>query len=361
MYSLTDDKLTIRPNFDPKIIIVAKCHYKESWQSFSAINKKDVKKIVTLKKRNSGHKILVFQVFENKSIDGFDLKTTVFDEQLIKKLGRKKILIAESELYLSECLTPYIYQVESPLGNIFSGGHGYKTKSSYAQGLLQNVATYKLSIGMPEDIQPNVIKQQDFAKFLMAQLANRSITKLIKQVSVKPLLWLNTKQLHWLYWAPLMTAFLFYVATNSYFFVFNNYVEGQLADQTQKIANVLSDKRDYDEKLATMAKLSTELSEHNLVHYHWFIIEQLFEEKMTISRIALKDNTLIIRGKADKASQLLNALSTNQYLEKISFQGQVRQSRGQESFTLAIIPKRFANLPKLNKQTPVAQNTGVAQ
>jgi hypothetical protein len=44
MYQLADAKLAVNQVFDPRVIIVAKCHYQESWQSFSAINKKDAKK-----------------------------------------------------------------------------------------------------------------------------------------------------------------------------------------------------------------------------------------------------------------------------------------------------------------------------
>jgi hypothetical protein len=292
----------------------------------------------------------IFQLFANKSIDGFDLKTTVFSEQLLNKLGIKKILIPETELYYSQSLKPYVLQVDTPKGVLFSGGHCQQSISSYAQGLLRDVATYKLSIGIPAEVKSKVIEKQDLAGFLLSQLHDKPIAKIISQLAYKPWSWLDFKQLHYLYLAPLTTAVVFYIVTNSYFFLYNHYLESELAAQSEKISTVLGNKSNYDKQRALLVQLSTELNARNAVHYHWHIIEQLFDEGMTITRISLKKNILLIRGKADKASRVLEAMTTNKYLQNISFQGQVRKSRDQDLFTLAVLPNQpLFDIPQKNQ------------
>ena len=337
MYRFKDGTLVKASAHHAGVVIVAKCHYTESWQPFAAVNKKDLQKIIRLKKNSQGNQ--VFQLFENKNIDGYDVKITTFDDNLIISLGNKTILIPETELYNSQDITQHIYQVETPNGLLFCSGHVMKNISSYAKGVLQSIETYKFSVGLPNNTATRIIPKAEFAHFLIEQLLNQKISSLGSKILAKPKSWIDLKQLHLLYWVPLLTALVFYSISNGYLFIKMVTLESELSQGGEKIGGILSQKKQYEHNVAKLITLSNEFKNRDLVHYYWNIISALIEENMIISRISYAEEKLVVRGTADKASSVLSTLATHAQIESASFQGPVRKSRGKDVFVLEITPK----------------------
>lgn len=336
MYIFVDDSLVETSSNDTRVIIVAKNHYVETWQSFAAINKKELRKLIELKKSSQANQI--FQIFDNKSIDGFDVKITTFDETLAESLGDKKILIPETELYTNTALSQHIYQIETLNGTLFCSTQGVKIISSYAKGGLLNLQTYKLSIGLPNETETTNIERENFPYFVINQLLNQQIDVLAKKITAKPSQWFDVKQLHYLYLGPLLTALVFFSISNTYLTIRTDMIEDDLAQGGEQVRSVLTKKQRYDEKVSQLTTLSNEYSDRKLVHYYWSTIYQLVENDMTVTRITYTKGKLIIRGVAEKASDVLSAIATYSQVESASFQGPVRKSRGKDSFILEITP-----------------------
>lgn len=339
MRSFSENKLKSTSNDFARIVIVAKCHYSESWQSFSSVNKKDLQKIIQLKKSTQSKSCIIFQSFENKTIDGFDIKITTFDQDLINELGANKILIPETELFNHATDTTHVFQLDTIAGTLFSGGHGIKTMSSYAKGVLADIEMYKLSAGLPQNAQSTIIEQKYFADFLINQLLEQRLDSLIKRISVKPKEWVNINKLHILYWAPLLTALCFYLVSNSYLFMQTIRVEEKLAEGGEQVSTLLEQKQRQEQKRSTLALLSTEFKNERLVHNYWEVIYHLVECGMKVTRISYNKGQLVIRGNADKASEVLSGIAKNVQVKRASFEGPVRKSRGRDNFILTIMPK----------------------
>ena len=340
IYAFEHKKL-IPSDADNKLMfIVAKSHYGETWQSFSSIKKSELNKLINLKKKASGQQQAIFQILENKAIDGYGVKTITFDVDVIKVLGGSKILIPETELLHTQ--TNQVIEVNTPRGLLFSSMVGNKVNSAYAQGIIANLNTYKLSAGLPNDALVKKINQDNFPTFIIERLTKTPINQLLSKSLTDPRSWFNLNQLHWLYGAPLLTALAFYIVTNSYLAIQTHLVEPSLADGGEQISAVLSQKQEIDNKSQRLAQLSQEFSQQSLIHHHWQIVSKLLDEGATITRITYKEGELTVRGSAEKASSVLASIAEFEAVKSASFNGPVRSSRGVDAFVLQIIPKEQA-------------------
>lgn len=337
VYAISENNLTPDNSGKQSIIVVAKAHYSEAWQSFSSINKSELNKLLALKKKSNVNQQSIFQVIDNKSIDGFDVKTISFEPEILKMLGLTKILIPETELLHTE--TNQVVEVDTPKGILFSSVVGNKVNSAYAQGIIANVNTYKFSAGLPNEAKVLQVNKAAFPAFILERLKQTSINKLMSKSLANPKTWIDPNQLHWFYGAPLLTALVFYGITNSYLAVQTYQLESSLADGSEKISALLTQKQEIDRKSELLTQLSKEFSTQALVHNHWSIIAKLLDEGATITRITYKNGELTVRGSADKASSVLANLAAYESVQSASFNGPVRSSRGSDVFVINITPK----------------------
>lgn len=339
-YVFDGDQLTSSLEVNTKVIIIAKCHYSETWQSFSSINKKELQKILALKKGTGPKTGVLFQSHINNAIDGFDVKTIKIDPLVIEVLGENRLYIPETELF-----TPYeenqLLEIETLEGKMFCSQIDKKVKTSYAKGIFNNIETYKLSVGLSENIEVVNIAANNCPLFLLTQLFKLNYSQLAKVVTFNIKTWFNSNHLHMLYWAPLLTALCFYIALNSYIYIKTNNVEQNISSSGKEISDIITDKRALDNNLVVLSTLTKEFKSKPFVHNHWEIIDELLSAQMTITRINFKNGELVIRGVADKASDVLSMISVNKQISSAAFEGPVRKSRGKDSFILTLQVKEI--------------------
>lgn len=339
-----------------KIVIVAKKHYRQLWQSYTSISKKELQQVLTLQKSTENAAATIFQVVTNAAIDGYDVKRTIFDVQLLNELGEQRLLIPETELFslqneqqeISTDNQVWLLSLETPVGLLFASFFADKCTSSYAKGLVSNIETYKLSSGLPGEITPTYINKQNYASFLFNCLAQQKIDHLYRKIAFNVKAWFKAKDLHLLYWTPLLTASVFYLLTNSYLWLQSYSIESDLAEQGSEVSLLLNNKHQQDQQSQLLKFLNSEFSKTATVHGHWSLVYQLVESGMVINRLSFSENLLSVRGKAPNASKTLTEISGSPYVNKASFKGAVSKSRGLESFVLEIVP---ANRKELTDET----------
>lgn len=337
LLSITDNQFDTlqKENALPKFIIVAKRHYTESWQTFPSVNRKELDKILQLKEAGKSESVTKHQVVPNDKVDGFDVKTIFIDNDVISVLGKDKVFIPESDLLMME-KTGVLLQLETPAGLLFCTNISGVVKSSYAQGIVANIETYKLSVGLPTDVTSVSISNNEYAKYLSEVLFTVPTTKLYQLALFNVKDWFNWSKLHWLYWAPLATALIFYAVTDSYYYYKNTTLTNSLSAGGTEVNEILQQKRTLDIRQREIAALSAEFSEQIFIHNHWQVVDVLIEAGMTITKTSYKAPVITIRGTADKASDVLAAISKYEYVKRAAFQGAVRKSRGKDSFILTI-------------------------
>lgn len=328
-------KLSLAQDTKSRVIIVAKCHYTESWQSISSVNKNELNKVLTLKKSTEHQVGVIFQAYKNNAIDGYDVKTIKIDQTVIKQLGETCTYIPETELFVPNEKNQLL-QIETPAGLVFCSQIESKIKTTYAKGIINNIETYKLSVGLSENIEVVSVSVDNFSQFLLAQLFKLKYSQLPKVISFDIKAWFNTTQLHLLYWAPLLTALAFYLVLNGYFYIKTNELEQSLVSGGNQVGEIISKKNELDNNLATLAMLSEELNQQPLVHQYWQVFDDLLTSGMDITRISYKDNNITIRGEAEKASSVLSSIAANPLVTAAAFEGPVRKSRDKDSFVLTL-------------------------
>ena len=173
-----------------KVVIVAKTHYRQSWQSYTSVSKKELQKILALQKSNENSAATIFQVLSNTAIDGYEVKKTTFDTQFLVEVGEQRLLIPETELFsLPEepqrelnKNKAWLSSLDTPAGTLFASFFADKCTSSYAKGLISNVEAFKLSSGLPSEILPTYIDQQSYATFLFNCLTQQKLTSFMAKL-----------------------------------------------------------------------------------------------------------------------------------------------------------------------------------
>lgn len=332
-----------------KIIIVAKQHYAETWHSYPSVSKKELEQIIKLQKSNHNAIDVIYQTYKNVNIDGFKVKKTTFDKEFLAEIDDKKILIPETELFFSDSEEPKVISMNTPAGLLLASYFSGKTTCSYAKGIVSSIDTFKLTCGLPENIETQNIDTLDYANFLFSRLSQINIDKLVNKLSVNVKSWFKTNDMHLLYWAPTLTAVCFYIIINSYLWVSNNLIESSLSEYSTEVQMLLSNKVEQDKQRQLLSLLNKEFANTQSIHHHWSILYQLVENDMIISRLTYNDKVLTVRGNAKNASKILALISEHPQVDNAVFEGTVSRSRGKESFTLALIPKAALNdVKKLN-------------
>jgi len=334
-----------------KVIIVAKAHYSQSWQSYTSVSKKELQQILILHKNSENSAATIFQVVNNNAIDGYDVKKITFDAELLKALGNQRLLIPETELFGMQEQQGYfnanlawLSSLDTPAGTLFASFFADKCVSSYAKGLVTNIETFRLSSGLPLDITPTNINKQSYASFLFNCFAQQKIDRLYRKVAFSPKAWFKASDLHLLYWAPLLTASVFYLLTNSYLWLQSYNIESNLAEMGSEVSELLNNKYQQDQQSQMLNLLNNEFSKTTTVHRHWSLVYQLVESGMVIDRLNFSEGVLSIRGKAENASKVLTEIAKTPNVTSASFKGSVLKSRGKESFTLELVSKKITVL-----------------
>lgn len=340
-----------------KIVIVAKAHYRQSWKSYTSVSKKELEQILTLQKSNENSAATIFQVISNSAIDGYDIKKIIFDEKLLDELGEQRLLIPETEIFsLQEGQVSdfnnnqtWLTSLETPVGLLFFSSFADKGTSSYAKGLISNIETFKLSSGLPNDVTISHIDKHNYADYLFNCFTQKKVDLLYHKIAFNPKTWFNPKDLHLVYWAPLITASVFYLLANSYLWLQSYNIENELAGQGLEVSQLLDNKSQQDQQRQLLYLLNTEFSKTTTVHGHWSLVYRLVESDMTISRLSFTENVLSIRGKAPNASKVLADISNIPYVTRATFKGSVVKSRGLETFTIELVSNKKAFLGKVEE------------
>ncbi|GAA6203360.1 hypothetical protein [Thalassotalea sp. SU-HH00458] len=334
LYIFNDEELVYSPEVNTKVIIIAKCHYSESWQTFSSISKKDLEKILTLKKATESKIGLLFQSYRNEAIDGYEVKTIKINSSIIEILGKDRVYIPETELF-----NPYqenqLLKIETIAGSMFCSQVDNKIRTSYAKGIVNNIDTYKLSVGLPLNIEVLNIQVKDFSKFLLTQLLKLNFSQFGRVSTFDIKAWFNSSHLHLLYWAPILSSLFFYLTFTGYLYLKGSEIESELLTDSQQVSRLINNKNKIDEYNKILAALSLEFKNSNqYVHYHWLLIDELLDMDMNIIRINYSEGILSIRGLADKASSVLLAISKHPKVKSATFKGEVRKSQGLDLFEI---------------------------
>ena len=268
----------------PKIIIVARKYYSESWQTYPSVSLKELKELLKLQ-QNAKQSVIIKQSYsKNEQQEGFDVRTTQFNE-LISTNYSQCFLVPETDLiahdYESENV---VLELETPAGSLFYALTEGKTHSAYKKGLVSSLNVFSLSVGLSDKAKQVELDSTQYSQKLWAILKNYPLSKINKLVSSDFRKSINTNMLHATYWAPLISAALFIFIVNGYFMLQYSALEDQLSENTQQINSLLSKKQSIDDTNSYVLDVSSELSSLPRVLSHFQIAHEAIKAGMDIQQ-----------------------------------------------------------------------------
>lgn len=344
-YDLSGDSFTPCDTLKP-ILIIARQHYSEKWQTYPALSLKELKSILKLQNKVSENQRLIQQYVVNKEQDGFDVKTILFNKSLTDVIEKNTVLIPETELIETNGEERVVLQLETPVGEVFWAKSSDRIHSVYRRGLLNNSDNFKMSIGYPNDVNVIAFDKVEYLSVLKNSLENINILLLLKIISYEFTNFVDVALLHKFYWTQIGIAFIFLLSTNGYFLYKNNHLDNQLLSYGEQVTELLEVKVKQDKASIFIDAINHEIKSVEKVHEDWSIIYEAVQQKMHIQQFRKRDDVYIIRGLAGDASKVLTAVNDLPQVSSAVFQGTVRKSRGKDSFIieLRLVPKKELNV-----------------
>lgn len=334
--AIEQDKLqlvkTDKPN---KIIIVARFHYREKWQTYPAINLNELKSILKLQQQGLGFKSIQ-RVIENKEQDGFDVKTITFKETLTPIFTENVVLIPETELFLDRFRSKdrLIAELNTPNGTLYWSYSSNKINSAYQKGLLNNINSFVQSVGLPIDNTIEKVSEEGFPTLLIELINNTPINRLVDIASINLTKFSNTRQLHLLYLGPLTVATLFLILSNGYFYLDKSLLKSDIESTQKSTYELLAKKQKIDKIEQNINIINQEFKEIEKTHELWFLISVAISQNMEVTQFERSDKGIVIKGRADKATDILTEFNKTPGVSGATFVGTVNTSRGKDLFSI---------------------------
>ncbi|WP_215978581.1 hypothetical protein [Colwellia sp. D2M02] len=320
------------------IIIVAKKHYSESWKTYSAISLKELKQILKLQHSKVEGAKPIQRIITNKEQDGFDVHTIVFHELIQNFISAKAVLLPETELLANffNLNKKSVAEVETPAGTLFWAHSGGKTFSAYKKGLLSNISNFLQGVGLPENADVYSINAEQYTALLFELIETTTLDKLLAIASINFTNAINKNKLHQLYLAPLLVATIFSVSVSGYFYMSKSMLLNDISDNRAEAMALMESKRKIDTIESTLSSVNSTFKEVENTHQIWALVYKVINDGMEVSRFKRTEKGVELTGRAEKASFILGELNKMPSVSGATFSGDIRKSRGMDSFTILL-------------------------
>lgn len=316
------------------LMIISRKHYQESWTTYSAVSLLELKKILRLQKAQNKESRCIQQYYSNNEADGFDVKTITFSSNINNSLPDKVVLIPETELLTATNTEKVVHDVQTPQGKLFCAKSNNKVLSAYESKLLKSNQSFMLSVGYSSESKIISFSQEEYAEHLLTALFTIELANLIKIIAIKLDIITHPLQFHKLYWGPVLTALLFVLIGNGYFYLKNESINSQLASYDEAVNELLLMQTKQEQSTAFIDIAQNELKRIKPQLEAWEIVYNAVSSGMHVQQFRKSDKQYMLRGKATDASEILAVMNKLPMVKNASFDGAVRKVRNTDSFII---------------------------
>ncbi|MBQ4849238.1 hypothetical protein J8L97_03785 [Pseudoalteromonas sp. MMG012] len=311
-------------NTNPIVTIIARSKYSEHLKSVPIEERKQVIQLLKIEKGHGNDSVYdVTSTEEGK---------TFFNEWQFEHVPFKtNFLIPETAIIAgsSEKNTVVTIKDDSEL-YVASGRRGIN--SSYQTAFIKNESHFKASIGQGETNSQHICFDGNYSRLVRSLFTipvgqwwiffRRNSVSIEKQKLVS---WLKS-------FSCLITSY--FVVSSIYLIGNTAYLEYQLDKQEVGVSSALSLQGEVDGKMQmynSFKQLEAQFHSHSDI---WLIMASLFRD-VEVSNIRFQNSRYILRGQADKATDILEQLLNVKNIEDAQFDFPTRKSRNKEVFVLS--------------------------
>lgn len=323
-------------NFKPWIFIVARKHYTIVRNSYPALSQTELKAMLKITYQQYDTIKPLIEIKANKEIDGFDVKTIIFHDDVAQQLSQAWLLIPETEILAQQKNDQQLYELHTPAGLMFFSQSEVTNHSVYRGGIIQNAITYKHSIGMAEDLPIQKIDDHNYLCFLAEQFNSLSITNLPNITCINHKNKVTALQFHALYWGPLLGITMYLALASGWQWFSIGQTEKAIASQSENANQLLSQKQQLDTLNSKVSLFNQHIAQSPLVLSDWEIVNSALNTGMVIDRFSSRQGELLLSGEAKNANSVIGEVSKLSQVKSAIFKGGVRKYRGSEVFEIKV-------------------------
>jgi len=324
-------------HFKPFFVVVARKHYSITRKSYPALNMTELKALLKINQQQYSDAKPLVEIKPNKEIDGFDVTTIVFDQECAALATGSKVLIPETAILSKQSTAEkQLFELTTPQGVLFFSRSGTTTHSAYCKGLIQNIAAYKHSIGLADDIEPTIISQSAYFRFLAEQFNALAIADLAKISVFNYQHKIKSTQLHALYWGPLISVTLYFAVMAGWQWLSINATKQAIENQADNANQLLSQKQQLDDLNNKVTLLETQVKQNPAVFSDWDIVHSALSTGMLIDKFSSRQGVITLSGESKSANTTIAAIAKLSQVDSAIFKSGVRKYRGSEKFEIEI-------------------------
>lgn len=315
---------TSRPGFTPKILIVARDHYRESLNSFAVVNGSELRKMLELNQTGDSSYFWVSQVESNLSW----VNQWIYDSGLPQAFITlpETVLLAEKNtttVLLDHHDVPQLFVTESNQG----------IYSARPNPIINSVELFLLSSGVSNKANIKNCKHNRFAESLFAGISSIPLGKwlpFIKQSKTK----VSFTELKWPM-ALLGGMALVYLSISSFFIMYQQWhLEEQIAEVKSDVTLALDTQQEVGRLSSQIEQLNSIVSEFKSNAAIWDILLPIYSVA-NISQVRFEDDKFVMTGETTKAIEVLSLLSAMPGVTNAQFDFPISKSGPRERFTLS--------------------------
>ncbi|GAP74601.1 hypothetical protein W04_1117 [Pseudoalteromonas sp. SW0106-04] len=323
-------------------VIVSRRFYSEEWQTYPAVSLKELKEILKLQAEAFDVKP-IYTFVENEQQDGFDVRCIQFNPEVSQLVPGQAVIVAETIVLEWLAKERAIYELDTPAGVLFFSNSLGINRSAFKQGMMKSSSYFKYSVGLPEDTPVLELGESDYARALWEALGNIPLHSVPKLVSFDVKTLLDWRAIHALYIAPLLTACVFTGIMHGFYSVKEFQLDEKLSSYGADVEKVLDQKQAQEKKERFVTVTKSELESLRPIHSDWQLAYEAIKSGMEIQQFRMNANELVMRGFADEASGVLEAMNNLDSVESVVFDGPVRKSGRRDYFIMNITLSRSSS------------------
>jgi hypothetical protein len=324
-----------------KVIILARLHYREWQQQYSAPSTKALKQILALECQASpGQRYLHIAPLEEGR---YAVTFWQPDPTLWEALALNGCWVIPETLLLAKDSSVAVVNTLQDIVFVSSSAQGV-TSTSRRLGCA-NLTTFCWSAGVAEKTPTHTVEQSQYPHQLLAAMRQTAPLWLGRCYVTKPR---DLAQLQ-AQLKPAMIASggvlaLYLAISSGYIYQHQLRLNEQYQQRSAEITSVLAKQALVDKQLKLYQEGQKNLEQLNLSWRVWGVMLSLVEHDIRLNQIEYSADQVILRGDAQSATQLLTALSSHPGVADAKFINAVSRQRGKERFSIAFTLKGEANV-----------------
>jgi len=207
-------------------------------------------------------------------------------------------------------------------------------QSTYQTNLIDNRAKLSLSLGIPENIQESEFNYYDYEGNFLKTSYQLSFFEVFKMFNIKKINFLDTLKS---FISPIVIALILYLLASSAYVI---YKKEKLIESNKVLSSnltqIMSAQNELEEKALEYDGIVNSIDNHTVLSWLWFVMGDI-TDIAKLSNIQYKNDRVIFRGEASKATEVLQIISDNVRTKDAKFDRATSKGKNKERFVISFL------------------------